>query len=283
MAKKPVSPLFSVVTDPKRIAMHAIDHNSTQVAKDLETDILKLLDKPNNPVVNRDKEEIGAWNPELQLFLTKHMRRMMDRVGVVTREQALVDAIKRRLPKATNEEIYVWALKDVSSDADALKSLLAPKEAAKPKPQPKKKPKPAPVVEVVEEEYEEPYDEDPEEEEYIEIPERKPTTRYKGPLKPKRNTKSLSKPQQEITRPPATVVGPNGTMRILVEEVIYTDQFVIMLQKTDDPYSFWIPPLDDGILWEVRYEEEAARCIYSGITYDVETTGTSHFIFLISE
>lgn len=252
---------FTVVSDPASFLVR-VPGGGGHLSKDRETSLDKLLMDKGNEVLNPDKEHIGTWNPELQLLLNSRIRDMIDTIGhVPIREEALVDLSKKAHPTYTPEELFDYAKRDSSSDSVMLRKLLRVDE-------------------------------------YIA---QKSNMAVKQAAEKSQQIRSNLKRAQPATLPlhsdavvasqvpqapmnaPAIISGPNGTMRVLVQDVVVTDQVLVITQETGNPFSFWEPPMDDTIQWMVSYEGISAYCTFSGISYTIERTGSTHFIFLITE
>lgn len=269
MAKEGV---FKRVLNPDEFLCKSRPGDNVQLPVPRETSLDKLLSAKGNPVQDEKGNHIENWSPDLQLLLTSRMREMMDILGrAPLREEALIDLAKRAHPEYDPDQLLEYTKRDPQSCEMTLRKLLrvdafraqkveeAVKEAAEPPRQPK------PVRKVI-----------------TKIAQRKQEPTPEPTPEPEPLAQPAYAPPP-IRRSPAIIIGPTGLMRVQVTDVIYTDKMVILIQETDNDISFWEPPMDETISWRISYDDSVADCVYSGISYDVDRHGETHFIFLILE
>lgn len=260
------------VTDPsKYFAKNIPSCMDAYLPSHRETSLDKLLSSDGNQVQSPSGKVVDSWSPDLQLLLTARMREMMDTLGrAPLREEALIDLAKRAHPEYSAEELFAYVKRDPQSGEVTLKKLLkvdeyraaqvqqVAKEAADATPKRTTKP----IRKVI-----------------TRAPAQQPT-----PPEPEVQSVPVEQPPPPPPRrPPATIIGPTGTMRVQVADVIFGDRVVVLIQETDNDVSFWEPPMDESITWRISHEGNSADCVYSGISYDVDRYAETHFIFLITE
>lgn len=235
-----------------------------------ETSLDKILAKSGNPVQNSTGKVVDSWSPDLQLLLTSRMREMMDTLGrAPLREEALIDLAKRAHPEYSVEELFDYVKRDPQSGEVTLKKLLKVDEYRAAQVQQDIKEAEDTVKKTTK-------------------PVRKVITRAPSPqpppLVPEVQASPVEPPPPPMPRrAPAIILGPTGTMRVQVADVIFQDRVVVLIQETDNDVSFWEPPMDESITWRISHEGNSADCVYSGISYDVDRYAETHFIFLITE
>lgn len=263
---------FYRLTDPTEFGANS--KQARRAVMPLTEDTLEdVLNLPATEVLNDKMQVIKHVNLALTTMVNRHTGKVLRAIKrTPSREEVLVDLVRSTYPKYTPDQIQDLVQKDPESDPAVLQDLItkvraqftpvAEKTAAAPvsktgKPSKKALPKPSPVEEV---------DDDAggyEDDEFKPVPKT-----FKLP-----NAAPVVPPQPLIT---LRVKGPWGVSKIPVLGVTYEEEFVVVLQDTDNEF-FW-EPSHESMSLVLTEGEDSFKVQFSGISYTVN--GVNHTVFI---